>query len=160
MDGMTTAAEHPGDPNHADHEQWLLELGRANYAAALLAGVVFDILRIHGGHASAELLADTLGRLENKLRSVTDAEVAGITAFRSDLKAARDARNDLAHALPVLYGLHRRRSDDVAFVRNFFTVEAIRDVTAELDRCHRTGNAVLYSDGGAAVKAWDEKGGS
>jgi hypothetical protein len=157
---MTTAAEHPGDPNHPDHEQWLLELGRANYAAARLGGVVFDILRVHGGHASADLYKDTLGQLAKKLTSITDAAVSGIAAFRTDLEAARDTRNDLAHALPVLYGLHRRRADDLDFVRNFFSVEAISDVTAELDRCHQKGSAVLHGDGGAALQAWYAKGGS
>jgi hypothetical protein len=157
---MTTDAEHPGDPNHPDHEQWLLELGRANYAAARLAGVTFDILRVHGGYASADLYRDELGKLQGKLANITEADVPGITAFRSELGSARETRNDLAHALPVLYGLHRRRRGDLAFVRNFFTIDDIRAVTDELDRCHKAGSAVLHCDGGAAATAWYTKGGS
>ena len=50
-----TSTDHPGDPNHPDHEAYLLELGRATYAAAGLAGIAFDVLRIHGGFDSADL---------------------------------------------------------------------------------------------------------
>ena len=63
-----TSTDHPGDPNHHDHEAYLLELGRATYAAAGLAGIAFDVLRIHGGFDSADLYSDPLGTLQGRLK--------------------------------------------------------------------------------------------
>ena len=44
---MTSNTEWAGDPGHPSHNDYLLELGRATYAAAGLAGIAFDVLRIH-----------------------------------------------------------------------------------------------------------------
>lgn len=107
---MTTSiAEYPGDPGHPDHEEYLLELGRATYAAAGLSGIAFDVLRIHGGFDSAALYSDPLGTLENRLHSSGPC-LEDINEFLSLLSRAREARNDLIHALPVKHGLHRRIS--------------------------------------------------
>lgn len=39
-----TDAEFPGDVDHPDHDAFLLELGRATFVAAGLAGIAFDVL--------------------------------------------------------------------------------------------------------------------
>lgn len=150
---MTTAAEHAGDPVHPDHEAYLLELGRATYAAAQLAGIAFDVLRIHGGFDSAALYSDPLGTLESRLRD-SRPELEGIDEFLDLLGEARIMRNDLIHALPVKYGLHRRVTKDLGYVRNFFSVESLREARQFFERARRRGNEVLYSDGGDAIKRW------
>lgn len=58
-----------GDPGYPSHNDYLLELGRATYAAAGLAGIAFDVLRIHGGVDSAELYSDPLGTLQGRLKN-------------------------------------------------------------------------------------------
>lgn len=65
---MSMEAQYPGDPRHPDHPEWLLELGRATYAAAGLSGIAFDLLRVHSGLESKDLYKDPLGRLLEKLR--------------------------------------------------------------------------------------------
>jgi hypothetical protein len=45
-------------------------------------------------------------------------------------------------------------------VRNFFTVADIQETTALLSAAYKTGSDVLYHDGGAAVRAWYEAGGT
>ncbi|MEW1990134.1 hypothetical protein AB0365_16965 [Brevibacterium casei] len=97
------------NPGHPDHEEYLLELGRATYAAAGLAGIAFDVLRIHGRFESAALYNDPLGTLENRLKGIRPP-LDGIDEFLSLLAEARVVRNDLIHALPVKQGLHRRTS--------------------------------------------------
>lgn len=150
---MTTAAEHAGDPGHPDHETYLLELGRATYAAAGLAGIAFDVLRIHGGFDSAELYSDPLGTLESRLRG-SRPELEGIDEFLGLLREARIVRNDLIHALPVKHGLHRRVTKDLGYVKNFYSVESLREAREFFDRARRRGGEVLYSDGGEAIKHW------
>lgn len=151
---MTTdSAEHAGDPGHPDHVTYLLELGRATYAAAGLAGIAFDVLRIHSGVDSAALYSDPLGALENRLRSSRPA-LDGIDEFVSLLGDARIVRNDLLHALPVKHGLHRRMTKDIGYVRDFYSVESLREARELFERARRRGNEVLYSDGGEAIKRW------
>lgn len=150
---MTTEEKHAGDPGHPDHEAYLLELGRAAYAAAGLAGITFDVLRIHGGLDSADLYSDPLGTLENRLRS-SRPTLNGIDKFIDLLHDARIVRNDLIHALPTRHGLHRRVSKDDGYVRNFYSVESLREARELFERARRTGNEVLYSDDGEAIKSW------
>lgn len=150
---MTTGVDHAGDPGHPNHEVYLLELGRATYAAAGLAGIAFDVLRIHGGFDSAALYSDPLGTLENRLRG-SRPQLQGIDEFIELLGQARIMRNDLIHALPVKHGLHRRLTKDLGYVRNFYSVESLRDARELFERARRRGNEVLYSDGGAAVRRW------
>jgi hypothetical protein len=150
---MMTYAEHAGDPGHPDHTAYLLELGRATYAAAGLAGIAFDVLRIHGGFDSAALYSDPLGTLENRLRG-SRPELGGIDEFIELLGRARIVRNDLIHALPVKHGLHRRLTKDLGYVRNFYSVESLRDARTLFERVRRKGNEVLYSDDGEAIRRW------
>lgn len=151
------SAQFAGDPRHPDHDKYLLELGRATYAASGLAGIAFDVLRIHGGIDSEALYSDPLGTLENRLRG-NRPPLDGLDGFLSLLADARVARNDLLHALPVKHGLHRRTTKDSTYVRNFFTVESLREVRLLFERTRAKGNEVLYSDGGEAIKRWYQQG--
>ncbi|GAA1188251.1 hypothetical protein [Nesterenkonia xinjiangensis] len=150
---MTTTVEHAGDPLHPDHEKYLLELGKATYAAAGLAGIAFDVLRIHSGISSSALYSDPLGTLENRLRG-SRVDLEGIDEFIELLHDARLLRNDLMHALPVKHGLHRRMRKDLGYVKNFFDVESLRTARKLFESARRTGNRVLYSDDGEAVRRW------
>jgi hypothetical protein len=69
-------------------------------------------------------------------------------------------RNDLLHALPVKDGLHRRHTQDLYRVRNFFDVEHLAVAAKELEDVWTQGSRLLYHDGGAAVQAWYAAGGS
>ncbi len=151
---MTTSnAEWPGDPNHPNHNDYLLELGRATYASAGLAGIAFDVLRIHSGFDSAELYNDVLGALQGRLKN-NPPPLDGIDEFLILLDEARKMRNDLIHSLPVKHGLHRRITEDLYYVRNFYTVESLREAHTLFEKALRKGNEVLYSDGGEAIKRW------
>ena len=147
---------YPGDTRHPEHEEYLRELGRATYWAALLAGVAFDLLRVFGRVRSAAMYDDPLGALEKKLQSlsVSRKDLPGLDEFLNELKLARGARNDLIHALPVQHGLHRRRAKDLHYVRNFFTIEDLASVAKEFSDVTRRGNRLLYHDGGAAIRSW------
>ena len=148
--------EFPGDPRHPDHERFLLELGRATYAATRLAGVAFDVLRILGGKTSAELYDDTLGALKNKLKDLDCSKpgLPGLSDFRVHLESALTTRNDLFHALPVKDGFHRRVSKDLYYIRNFYSMEDLSKALAIFQVTFGAGHHVLYHDGGSAVKAW------
>jgi hypothetical protein len=63
-------------------------------------------------------------------------------------------RNGLLHALPVRHGLHRRRTDDPHYVRNFFDVADLAAVTAILETTRSEGNRLLYHDSGQSVRDW------
>lgn len=151
-----TNAEHAGDPSHEDHEAYLLELGRATFAAAGLAGIAFDVLRIHSGFDSAELYNDPLGTLETRLKGKRPP-LDGLDDFLALLGEARIVRNDLMHALPVKHGLHRRIAKDPRYVNNFYSVESLRNARMLFERAGRKGNEVLYSDGGEAIRRWYEQ---
>lgn len=153
----TSSANYAGDPSHPDHDVYLLELGRATYAAAGLAGIAFDVLRIHGGLASNDLYDDALGRLERRLKE-SPPPVDELDEFLSLLEAARLTRNDLIHALPVQHGLYRRTTKNLRYVRKFYTIESLREARTLMERARSKGNKVLYSDGGAAIKLWYETG--
>jgi len=129
----------------------LTALGRATYAAASLNGIAVDVLRTHCGLDYWTLLPDTLGRLRTKLREST-APIPGLTGWVEDLAAALVVRNDLLHATPVAHGLHRRTHTDRSRVVNFFDVADLERATAQLTATARTGNALLYYDGGAGVE--------
>jgi len=75
------------------------------------------------------------------------------------LDEARDDRNDLLHALPVAYGLHRRKTNELGYVRDFYDVEDLVAVTSSMEAAARVGNGLLYHDGGAAVRGWYERAG-
>jgi hypothetical protein len=154
--GMTHEITHAGDPRHVDHESWLLELGRATYEASRVSGICFDILRVFSRVDSAAMYSDPLGTLLSRLEGLLAKQptLPGLQDFVASLRASKETRNDLIHALPVKDGLHRRLSKDLHYVRNFYTVEDLEAVTAELRTTHRLGSGVLYHDGGASVKAW------
>ena len=153
-------AQHAGDPRHADHERWLLELGRATYAAARIAGICFDLARVLGDVESSAMYSDPLGVVIRRLRPVTaQGTVPGLEDFIRCVEAARDDRNDLLHALPVRHGLHRRRTRDPMYVREFYDVEHLAAVATSLDAAARAGNRLLYHDGGVAVRRWYERAG-
>ena len=46
--------------------------------------------------------------------------------------------------------------DDPHYVRNFFSLDDLESATVELNEAHRAGSAILYHDGGAAVRRWCE----
>lgn len=152
---MSIDAEYPGDPRHPEHTDWLLELGRATYAAAGLSGIAFDLLRVHSGFESEDLYKDPLGRLLEKLRKSPPA-VEGIEDFIALAEEALVVRNDVLHALPVLHGLHRRRSDDLGYVRNYYDLASLQEATQVMEKARWKGNEVLYADGGEAVRRWVE----
>lgn len=66
-----------------------------------------------------------------------------------ELEAALVVRNDILHALPVKHGLHRRTANNQARVVNFYDVQDL--ATATLSAATRSGNKILYHDGGVAV---------
>ncbi len=146
-------AEYPGDPEHPDHTNYLQELGQATYAAAELARIAFDMLRVHRGIDSSLLYNDPLGALENRLKR-SHLSLDGIDEFITLLDEARETRNNLIHALPITRGLQRRTNRDLSIVRNFYTTESLREAREMFDKAMRKGNEVLYSDGGAALKKW------
>ena len=76
------------------------------------------------------------------------------------MRAALVTRIDLAHALPVKDGLHRRVTRDLHYVRNFFHVEDVAAAAQELEHAWQEGSRILYHDGGASVNAWYAAGGS
>lgn len=138
--------------------RWLLELGRATYAAARVAGICFDLARILGEVESADMYSDPLGKLINRLRPLAGrGSVPGLGDFLIQLDEARDDRNDLLHALPVAYGLHRRKTNALGYVRNFFDVEDLGAVASTMEAAARVGNGLLYQDGGAAIRRWYER---
>lgn len=154
---MSIDAEYPGDSRHPQHTDWLLELGRATYAAAGLSGIAFDLLRVHSGFQAEDLYKDPLGRLLGRLRKSPPA-VEGIDNFITLAEEALDVRNDVLHAFPVLHGLHRRRTDDLSYVRNYYNLDSLREATQVMQNARRKGNEVLYADGGEAVRRWIESG--
>jgi hypothetical protein len=95
------------------------------------------------------MYSDPLGTLVNRLRRLTNSSgMPGMTEFIVQLETARDERNDLLHALPVLHGLHRRKTKDQGYVRNFFDVEDLITTGSLLMEAARVGNGLLYQDGG------------
>ena len=101
MDEMTDEQiipAYPGDPQHPRHEEYLLELGRATYVAASLAGIAFDILRVHDGIDSVALYNDPLGRLKMRLEKA-ELPLNGMEEFLELLEESRVARNDLIHEI-------------------------------------------------------------
>jgi hypothetical protein len=50
-------------------------------------------------------------------------------------------------------------SKDGHYVRNFYTVDDLREVADQLEAVQRAGNTLLYQDDGAAVRAWYAAGG-
>jgi hypothetical protein len=77
-----------------------------------------------------------------------------LTDFIAQLNAMLPMRNDVIHALPVAYGLHRRTKKDTARVVNFYSIADLAAATKEFERVSRIGNQLLYFDGGKAVEAW------
>lgn len=152
-------AQYEGDPRHPDHAAYLTELGAAVYSAAGVAGIPIDILRIHLGEDFFDLTDDTLGALIAKLdgHHQVGHTISGLGDFIANLRSARVLRNDLIHALPVLYGLHRRTRADRSRVVNFYTTAALRLGRSEFERVRCLGSQLLYFDGGAAVGAWSRQ---
>lgn len=144
---------YPGDPQHPRHKEYLLELGRATYAAASLASIAFDILRVHDGIDSAALYNDPLGRLKMRLEKA-ELPLNGMKEFLELLEESRVARSDLIHALPVLDGLYRRNASNPYYEREFFSVESLREVRVLFEKTLRKGNEVLYADNGKAAEQW------
>lgn len=152
--------EHHGDPRHPKHGDFLRELGVAVFAAAGVAGIIIDILRIHHNIDFFRLVDKDLGGLVSALRQHAEkgSPVPDLRGYVDDVDRVRVKRNDLVHALPVLHGLHRRTGRDTGRVVNFFSVEDLQATTAEFNAVRRRGSHLLYFDGGAAVKAWSKRG--
>ncbi len=106
----------------------------------------------------APCIATLSGALPKRIGelSLQAPELPGLSDFLAKLQKARLTRNDLLHALPVQDGLHRRRTDDLHYVRNFFSLDDLESATDELNEAHRAGSAILYHDGGEAVRRWYE----
>jgi hypothetical protein len=158
---VTDVPAAAGDPEHPDHVAWLLALGRATYAAARVAGVCFDILRVHHRVPSEEMYRDALGQLLGRLRALRkqQPDLPGLDIFLHQLEQAGKTRNDLIHALPVRDGLHRRTAGAGGYLRNFFDIASLEAATQELDNVARQGADLLYVDKGAAVRGWYAAGG-
>lgn len=154
MSANSTA--YAGDPRHPDHSLYLTELGRAVYAAAAVAGVASDILRVHLGEDTMDLVDDPLGTLIGKLEQHDKSgnTIPGLTDFIAQLRVMLPMRNDVIHALPVGYGLHRRRKKNAYRVVNFYSIEDLEGARKEFERVRAVGNQLLYFDGGKAVKAF------
>jgi len=154
--------EHHGDPRHPRHSDFLRELGVAVFAAAGVAGIIVDILRIHHNVAFFDLVDKDLGGLVATLRryAETGSSVPGLLSYAAEVDRVRVKRNDMIHALPVLHGLHRRTARDRGRVVNFYSIESLQAVAAEFGAARARGSSLLYYDGGAAVRAWYERGGS
>lgn len=135
----------------------------AERAANSLTHLVPDLDRDRTEYAVASVLLaedlykDPFGRLLEKLRQSPPA-VDGIEDFIALAEEALVVRNDVLHALPVLHGLHRRRSDDLGYVRNYFDLTSLREATQVMENARRKGNEVLYADGGEAVRRWVASG--
>jgi hypothetical protein len=151
-----TNTGYAGDPQHPDHTIYLTELGAAVYAAAGVAGIASDILRVHLGEDTMDLVDDPLGVLIKKLEQhdKSGTTIPGLTDFIVQLNAILPMRNDVIHALPVAYGLHRRTKKDTARVVNFYSIADLEAARAGFERVNRIGNQLLYFDGGKAVEAW------
>jgi hypothetical protein len=147
---------YAGDPQHPDHPKYLTELGAAVYAAAGVAGIASDILRVHLGEDTMDLVDDPLGVLIKKLEQhdKSGSTIPGLTDFIVQLNAMLPMRNDVIHALPVAYGLHRRTKKDAYRVVNFYSIADLEAARKEFERVSRIGNGLLYFDGGKAVEAW------
>jgi hypothetical protein len=147
---------YAGDPRHPDHPKYLCELGAAVYAVSGVAGMVSAILQVHYGEDSMDLVDDPLGVLIKKLEQhdKSGSTIPGLTDFIVQLNAMLPMRNDVIHALPVLYGLHRRTKRDTHRVVNFFSIADLEAARREFERVNRIGNQLLYFDGGKAVEAW------
>lgn len=143
---------HAGDPCHRDHEQWLLALGRATFAAQAMAGVAIDVLRVHCGVDFWDLVKQPFGGLITTMRG--HDHPPGMARWLDELDAAGRVRNDLMHATPVLHGLHRRDAKDRGRVVNFFDVADLESATSVLVAATRSGNVLLYFDGGSAVQRY------
>lgn len=147
---------YAGDPQHPDHPKYLTELGAAVYAAAGVAGIASDILRVHLGEDTMDLVDDPLGVLITKLdqHDKPGSTIPGLTDFIVQLRGMLPMRNDVIHALPVAYGLHRRTKKDAYRVVNFYSIADLEAARKEFDRVRGIGNELLYFDGGKAVKKW------
>lgn len=104
------------------------------------------MLRIHGGVDSAELYSGPLGTLQGRLKNNLPS-LDGIDEFLVLLDEARKMRNDLAHSLPVKHGLHRRTTKDLYYVRNFYTVESLREARTLFEKARRKGIALAKKKG-------------
>jgi hypothetical protein len=157
-----TEPEYQGDPRHPQHSDYLRQLGVAVFAAAGVTGIVVDILRIHHNGSYFALVDQTLGSLVNILRQHANlgSPVPDLRGYAAEVDRVRVIRNDLIHALPVLHGLHRRTAKDLGRVVNFYSVAALQAITADFDAVRGRGNRLLYYDGGEALRAWYQRGGS
>jgi hypothetical protein len=106
--------QHEGDPDHPDHARYLCELGATVYAASTVAGIASDILRVHLGEDTMDLVDDPLGTLIGKLdqHDKSGSTIPGLSDFVAQLRIVLPMRNDVIHAVPVLHGLHRRTKKD------------------------------------------------
>ena len=150
------AAAAAGDPNHPQHERWLLELGRVTYASSQVATACFNLSRTHGEHTSLSLQQDTLGRAAGRLQDMVKerGSFQQLDDFVAELGPVVTLRNDVMHALTVRDGLHRRRADDPTYVRNYFEIADLRKVNAALVNAAHLGQVALYADGGKAIERW------
>lgn len=157
---MTTPDLADGDQTSPRFDEWLLALGRATYEAGRLSLMAFDLLRVHFDTDEDLMYNDPLGRLVSKLRDAAKARPnwPELAAWIETLDDASEQRNDLTHALPVRDGLHRRKKGDPYFVRDFFTVKSLEEITAAFAAVAKEGNDLLYCDDGAHVRAWMRSG--
>lgn len=145
-----------GDPNHPDHDTWILELGRVARAAAQLATTCFDLARIVGGVSEQMMYDDPLGGLQQRLSGIEPAALPLMFDFLAALESARHTRNDVMHAFLVRDGL-LRRSTKRGYDRDFYTVRSLIDAREQLEAASRMGNRILYANGGDFVEAWRQK---
>lgn len=112
-----------------------------------------DILRVHAGEDWLALNEPSLGGLIRRLRQA-GLELEGLPDLLNLADRARDVRNDVMHALPTAYGLHRRKAQDVHYLQNFYDVKSLEAAAAVLSEAERAANRVLYSKGRGVIDAY------
>jgi len=152
-------AEWAGDPAHPEHEKYLLELGRTFYAVTSLAGICFDVLRVHEGLSHYSLYGDTLKCSADRLAkgAKQKPEVEGYQEFAEAVSALVTKRNDFIHSMPTAYGLLRNDPKKIFHAVEFYAIESLQALTAEFNGATALGSRVLYADDGAYVDRWYEQ---
>lgn len=156
---MDSRAEWAGDPAHPDHERYLLELGRAFYAVTSLAGICFDVLRVHEGLSDYSLYGDTLKCSADRLAkgAKQNQQVDGYQEFAEAVSTLVTNRNDFIHAMPVAHGLLRNDPKKNFQTVEFYSIESLQGLTAQFNAASSLGSRVLYADDGAYVDRWYEQ---
>ena len=145
---METVAPGPdlyaGNPKHPEHEAYLTELARAVLSAAFITGHLVEILAAYRPADYHRFATMDLGTLSRSLKqAVSDGlRAPNLELLLEQVETARETRNRLMHALPVLQGLHGRSRVN-SETSEFFTVEDLRRVVTQFEEARLTANPIL-----------------